>query len=259
MRRQLHPITGALLGSVGVALVLLLPWHLAVTLGARAVVLPSIAAVVDRFQALIQSHVLGQATLVSLARVNAGFALAVATAVPLGLLLGRYRRLLVATETLIESFRFVVPFAWIPIAILWFGTSEAGKLFIIWYAGFFIVLLQTIAGVRGVDPDLVKAARTLGASEFTIFRKVIMPASLPAIITGLKIGFATSWISLLAAEMVASRAGLGYLVMDAREFLQTDTVIAGMAVIGAIGALYSGLFTLVQHRLQRHRADFSQL
>src|SRR3974390_3137280 len=191
MPRQPHPITGALLGTVGVALVLLLPWHLAVTLGARAVVLPSIAAVVVRFQALLQGHVLGPATLVGLARVNAGFALAVASAVPLGLLLGRYRRLLVAIEPLIESFRFVVPFAWIPIAILWFGTSEAGKLFIIWYAGFFIVLLQTIAGVRGVDLDLVKAARSLGASEAAIFCKVIVPASLPAIVTGLKIGFAT--------------------------------------------------------------------
>jgi ABC-type nitrate/sulfonate/bicarbonate transport system permease component len=259
MRRRLHPITGALLGAAGVALVLLVPWHLAVTLGARPVILPSIAAVAERFVALARGHVLVPATLVSLARVNAGFALAVATAVPLGLLLGRHRRLLAATEMLIESFRFVVPFAWIPIAILWFGTSEAGKLFIIWYAGFFILLLQTIAGVRGIDPDLVKAARSLGASGPAIFRKVIVPAALPAIITGCKIGFATSWIALLAAEMVASRAGLGYLVMDAREFLQTDTVIAGMAVIGAIGAIYSGLFTLVQRRLLRHRHEFAQL
>jgi ABC-type nitrate/sulfonate/bicarbonate transport system permease component len=259
MRLRLHPLGGALLGVLGVALVLLLPWQLAVAFGARPVILPAISAVAERFVALTQAHVLGPATLVSLARVNAGFALAAATAVPLGLLLGRDDRLLAATETLIESFRFVVPFAWIPIAILWFGTSEAGKLFIIWYAAFFIILLQTIAGVRGVDADLVKAARSLGASGAAIFRKVVVPAALPAIITGFKIGFATSWISLLAAEMVASRAGLGYLVMDAREFLETDTVIAGMAVIGAIGALYSGLFTLVQRRLLRHRAEFTRL
>ena len=97
--------------------------------------------------------------------------------------------LFAAAEPLIESFRFVVPFAWIPIAILWFGIHESGKLFIIWYAGFFILLLQTIAGVRGVDPDLVKAARTLGASEAQIFRKVVVPAATPAIFTGLKIGF----------------------------------------------------------------------
>jgi ABC-type nitrate/sulfonate/bicarbonate transport system permease component len=226
----------------GVALILLAPWYIAVALGARPVILPSIAAVIEKFQWLIATHVLVPATLVSLSRVNAGFLLAILTAVPLGLLLGRRPRLFLAAEPLVESFRFVVPFAWIPIAILWFGIAETGKLFIIWYAGFFILLLQTIAGVRNVDADLVKAARTLGASETQIFRKVVVPAALPAIFTGLRIGFATAWISLLAAEMVASRAGLGYLVMDAREFLQTDTVIAGMAVIGVIGALYSLLF-----------------
>ena len=131
-------------------------------------------------------------------------------------------------------------------------------MFIIWYAGFFVVLLQTIAGVRGVDPDLIKAARTLGASDGAIFRKVIVPAAAPAIFTGFKIGFATAWISLLAAEMVASRAGLGYLVMDAREFLETDTVISGMVVIGVIGAAYSGLFHVAERRLV-HRVEFRQL
>jgi NitT/TauT family transport system permease protein len=239
----------ALLGALGIAFVLLLPWYLAVAFGVRPIILPSIGSVVTRFAALLDSNVLIPNTLVSLTRVNLGFLIAVVTALPLGLLLGRSARLFRACEPLIESFRFVVPFAWIPLAILWFGTQETGKLFIIWYAGFFVLLLQTIAGVRGVDADLVKAALTLGASPSQIFRKVIVPAALPAIFTGLKIGFATSWISLLAAEMVASRAGLGYLVMDAREFLRTDIVIAGMAVIGVIGALYSGLFTLLERRL----------
>lgn len=247
-----------LLGAAGVVLVLLVPWYLAVKLGVRPVILPSIEAVASRLVRLAETNVLARNTWVSLLRVNLGFLLAVVTAVPLGLVLGRRPRLFHASEPLIESFRFVVPFAWIPIAILWFGTQETGKLFIIWYAGFFIVLLQTIAGVRGVDPDLVKAARTLGASEAAIFRKVVVPAALPAVFTGLRVGFAVAWISLLAAEMVASRAGLGYMVMDAREFLQTDTVIAGMVVIGVIGALYSGLFSVVERRLL-HRTEFRQL
>ena len=259
MRGQPNALTGLLFAALGVALLLLLPWHVATTLGTRPVILPAISAVAARLLALSAGSVLGPATLVSLARVNAGFALAVITAVPLGLIFGRLPRAHAAAETVIEPLRFVVPFAWIPIAILWFGTSEAGKLFIIWYAGFFIVLLQTIAGVRGVDGDLIKAARSLGASDAAIFRKVIVPAALPAIVTGWQIAFAASWISLLAAEMVASRAGLGYLVMDAREFLATDTVIAGMAVIGAIGALYSGLFSLLQRRLLRHRSEPARL
>ena len=258
MIRPRVALSGIAMGAAGVVLVLLMPWSLAVALGARPVILPSIGAVAERFAWLLETNALVPATLVSLARVNAGFLLAVVTAVPLGLVLGRRQRLFAAAEPLVESFRFVVPFAWIPIAILWFGIHESGKLFIIWYAGFFILLLQTIAGVRGVDPDLVKAARTLGASEAQIFRKVVVPAATPAIFTGLTIGFAAAWISLLAAEMVASRAGLGYLVMDAREFLQTDTVIAGMAVIGAIGAAYSGLFHLVERRLV-HRTEFERL
>lgn len=248
--KSLTRMVGHLATAVsGVALVLLVPWYLAVALGARPVILPSIDSVIEKFQWLIASNQLVPDILVSLGRVNAGFLLAVVTAVPLGLVLGRRPRLFLASEPLIESFRFVVPFAWIPIAILWFGIAETGKLFIIWYAGFFVLLLQTIAGVRDVDPDLIKAARTLGASEAQIFRKVIVRAALPAIFTGFRIGFATAWISLLAAEMVASRAGLGYLVMDAREFLQTDTVIAGMTVIGVIGALYSLLFDALERRL----------
>jgi ABC-type nitrate/sulfonate/bicarbonate transport system permease component len=248
----------ALLAAAGIVLVLLVPWYLAVKLGVRPVILPPIESVATRFARLLETNVLARNTLASLLRVNFGFIAAVATAVPLGLVLGRSPRLFRATEPLIESFRFVVPFAWIPIAILWFGAQETGKLFIIWYAAFFILLLQTIAGVREVDPDLVKAARTLGASERAIFRKVVVPAAMPAIFTGLRVGFAIAWISLLAAEMVASRAGLGYMIMDAREFLQTDTVVSGMVVIGVIGALYSGLFLLLERRLL-HRSDLGPL
>jgi ABC-type nitrate/sulfonate/bicarbonate transport system permease component len=251
-------LANALLAALGVGLVLLVPWYLAVKLGVRPVILPSIESVADRFARLLETNVLARNTLVSLLRVNLGFLLAVATAVPLGLVLGRSPRLFHASEPLIESFRFVVPFAWIPIAVLWFGTQETGKLFIIWYAAFFILLLQTIAGVRDVDPDLVKAARTLGASEGAIFRKVVVPAALPAIFTGLRVGFAVAWISLLAAEMVASRAGLGYMIMDAREFLQTDTVISGMVVIGVVGALYSGMFLLLERWLLQ-RSDLGPL
>jgi ABC-type nitrate/sulfonate/bicarbonate transport system permease component len=248
MRRARRVLAQVLLGALGIGVVLLLPWYLAVAFGVRPVILPSISTVAGRFMQLLEHNVLIPNTVVSLVRVNLGFLLAIVTAVPLGLVLGRNDRLFRTCEPLIESFRFVVPFAWIPIAVLWFGVQETGKLFIIWYAGFFVLLLQTIAGVRSVDPDLVKAALTLGATPRQIFRKVIVPAAMPAILTGLKIGFATAWISLLAAEMVASRAGLGYLIMDAREFLRTDIVISGMVVIGVIGALYSGLFHLLERR-----------
>ena len=242
------------LGATGVVLGLLGPWYLAVSLGVKPVILPPMERVLRSGLELAESNVLLPSVLVSLLRVNAGFVLAVVTAVPLGLVLGRSRRLFLATEPLIESFRFVIPFAWIPLAILWFGIHEAGKIFIIWYAGFFLVLLHTIAGVRGVDGDLIKAARTLGAGERVIFYKVVLPAALPSTLTGLRIAFAACWIALIAAEMVAARSGLGYLIMDAREFLHTHVVMLGMAIIAVIGASYNWLFERMERRLSRHRA-----
>src|SRR5688572_13367795 len=155
MRERRAALRPAALGGLGVVGLLLVPWETAVQLGVKPVILPPISSVARAALDLLSSSVLGPAVLVSLARVNAGFLLAAVTAVPLGILLGRSRRLYLAAEPLVESFRFIIPFAWIPLAILWFGTHEAGKLFIIWYAGFFLVLLHTIAGVRGVDPDLV--------------------------------------------------------------------------------------------------------
>ena len=250
---------GAWLGAIGVIGGLLIPWYLAVALGVKPVILPPISKVIRSGVSLVQSDILIPALLVSLRRVGLGFVLAALTAIPLGVLLGRSRRLWRLFEPLVESFRFIIPFAWIPLAILWFGTHEAGKIFIIWYAGFFLILLHAIEGVRGVEPDLVKAARTLGAAEHVIFYKVVLPAALPATMTGLRIGFAACWISLIAAELVAARSGLGYLIMDAREFLQTDVVMVGMAVIAVIGAASNWVFELVQKRLLPHRAVLEKL
>ena len=251
MSRSLERWQPLLLGVAGIVLLMALPWAIAVAMGVRPVILPSIPTVVHTAASLLSGGNLVKATLVSLARVNGGFALAVVTAVPAGILLGRYRLLFVATEPVVEAFRFVIPFAWIPLAILWFGTAETGKIFIIWYAGFFVLLLPTIAAVQSVDPDLVKAARTLGASDLTIFRKVVLPAILPQLVTAMRVTFAICWISILAAELVASRAGLGYLIADAREFLETDVVIVGMIVIGCIGAFYNWLFGWLERRAAR--------
>lgn len=196
VRRRLR---GGALGLLGVIAVIIAPWQIAVLLGVKPVVLPSLPTVSRTAADLVTSEVLAPAVLVSLLRVTAGFALAALTAVPLGVLLGRSRWLFLACEPVVESFRFIVPFAWIPLAILWFGVHEAGKIFIIWYAGFFLILLHTIAGVRGVDPDLVKAALTLGATRRTVFVKVVLPAALPTTVTGLRIAFAAQRLRLHVA------------------------------------------------------------
>lgn len=233
----------------GILIFIMLPWFAAVHSGVREVILPSLPIMGQTAWELVINNVLLPAALVSLGRVNLGFVLAVISAVPIGIVLARNPRLFIAAEPIIESFRFVVPFAWIPLAILWFGTHEAGKIFIIWYAGFFVMLLPTIFAVHAVNPDLIKAARSLGADEMTVFRKVILPAILPEMVVALRVAFALCWISILAAELVASRSGLGYLMADAREVLRTDIVLVGMLTIGLIGAFYNWLFGTMSKRV----------
>lgn len=250
--RSWHPVALAL---CGIAVLLIVPWWIAVSFGIRPVILPSLPTIGTTAVRLFDRGTIVTATLVSLGRVNLGFALAILTGVPLGLVLGRSRLLFAAFEPVIESFRFVIPFAWIPLAILWFGTAEAGKIFIVWYAGFFLILLPTIAAVRSVDPDLVKAAQALGAGRATIFLKVLLPSITLDLITAMRVAFAVCWISILAAELVASRSGLGYMMADAREVLETEVVLVGMIVIGIIGAAYNWFFRVLERRVQRYRAS----
>lgn len=237
------------LATLGVVLLVVLPWTIAVNMGVRPIILPTGTMLWNSATSLIESNTLYRNAWISLWRVNVGFVAAVLTAVPLGILLGRSRLMFMASEPVIESFRFVIPFAWIPLAVLWFGTSEIGKIFIIWYAGFFVMLLPTIEAVQGIDKDLIKAARTLGAGPWTIFRKVALPAIFPSLIVAMRVAFAICWISILSAELVASRSGLGYMMMDARELLQTEVVIIGMVAIGCIGALYNWAFAWLQRRV----------
>ena len=218
-------------------------------MGVRSVILPPGTMIFGTLEWLLSTSTLASNAWISLLRVNGGFLLAVATAVPLGILLGRSKRFFIAAEPIIESFRFIIPFAWIPLAVLWFGISEGGKIFIIWYAGFFIMLLPTIDAVRSINKDLISAARTLGATQWTIFWKVALPAILPDLVLAMRVSFAICWISILAAELVASPNGLGNMIADARSFLETDVVIIGMAVIGCIGALYNAFFVWLQRRV----------
>ena len=246
-----RPVSGKgsfVLAITGILLFIVLPWLVAENLGVREVILPSLKSVFKTAYELVASNELLKATLVSLARVILGFVLAVVTAVPLGIFLGRHKVLFIAAEPIIESFRFVVAFAWIPLAILWFGTSETGKIFIIWYAGFFVMLLPAISAVRGVNPDLIKAARTLGATDIVLFWKVVLPAIMPELIVAMRVAFGICWVSILAAELVASRSGLGYMLADARELLRTDVIVVGMVAIGVIGATYNWLFGLLARR-----------
>lgn len=157
--------------------------------------------------------------------------------IPLGIAMGWWRAVDRQLDPLIEVLRPVPPLAWIPLSILWFGIGDTQNEFIIFLGIFFPILLNTVTGVRGVDPNLVRAARCLGANEWNVLTRVVLRAALPQIITGIRVGLGVGWMALVAAELVGASSGLGFLINDARSLLRTDFIIVGMATIGVVGLL----------------------
>lgn len=191
--------------------------------------------------------------LASLFRVFSGFLLAAVFAVPIGILLGWYKTAGNTFSPLIEVFRTISPISWIPLAILWFGIGDFPAIFIIFISSFFPILIATIHAGRQIDPILLRVADNFGAHGSKLFRHVIVPASFPYIIIGLRISLGISWVVIVAAEMVGMRSGLGYLIMDARNFLRTDFVMAGMVVIGLIGFIIDRGMLYMERRFEGHK------
>lgn len=189
----------------------------------------------------------------SLERVFLGVLFAIAIGVPLGLALGGSKRIREAALPLVNFIRPIPPLAWIPLAILWFGIGLGSAGFIIFLGAFFPIVINTCAGVRGVDSVLVDAVITLDASRRDVWLKVLLPGALPAVITGIRIGMGIGWMTLVAAEFTGVRQGygLGYMIMSARDLQRMDEVLAGMTVIGMLGLLIEwGLDSLSRHLIR---------
>jgi len=174
----------------------------------------------------------------SLFRVGTGFVLAVAVAVPLGLWMGWVRGAYATLNPLFQMLRPISPIAWIPLAILWFGVGDLSPIFLIFLSSVFPMIVQTVSGVHTIERRYLWAAANFGVSRYTLFRRVVIPAALPQIIVGMRIGLGVAWLVVVAAEMIALRSGLGYLIMDSRNAgNRYDLVIAGMIIIGVIGLM----------------------
>ncbi len=171
----------------------------------------------------------------SLFRVGVGFAIGAGLALPLGLLMGAKSAIHDLMNPIVQILRPIPPIAFIPLSILWFGLGNPPAFFLISLGAFFPVLMNTIAGVRNVDAIYLRAARNLGASEWTIFRRVMIPAAMPYILAGIRVGIGVAFIVVIVAEMIAVNAGLGYRILEAREYFWSDKVIAGMISIGLAG------------------------
>ncbi|MGC5780017.1 ABC transporter permease [Methylobacterium sp. NFXW15] len=190
----------------------------------------------------------------SLGRVLAGFAIGAGLAVPIGLLLGTSDKLYGLFNPLLQVLRPIPPIAYIPLAIVWFGLGNPPALFLIALGTFFPVLVNTIAGVRQVDSIYIRAARNLGAGRWTMFRRVILPAASPFVLAGMRIGIGTAFIVVIVAEMIAVSDGLGYRILEAREYMWSDKIIGGMLTIGILGLIIDGAMSrLNDHLLRWHR------
>lgn len=174
----------------------------------------------------------------SLFRVGSGFALAVAIGIPLGLWMGWKRGAFDTVNPLVQILRPISPIAWIPIAILWFGVGDLSPIFLIFLSSVFPTILQTASGVHTIERQYLRAADNFGVSRERLFFQVVIPAVLPQIIVGLRVSLGIAWLVVVAAEMIALRSGLGYLIIDSRNAgNRYDLVVAGMIIIGLTGLL----------------------
>lgn len=247
MRPQFQFLRSLLMLCASLALALAL-WQTVTVLIGNKYLFPSFVDVYRAAVPMILSGELLAHTAISLLRVTVGFILGSVLAVILGVLMGRLRFLNELLDPIIEVLRYLSPTAMIPIAVIWLGIGEASKYFLIFWGTFFIVLVNTLAGVMHMPLARQRAAQCLGASQLQIFVKVVVPSAIPYIFTGMRIAMASAFMSIIPAEMLAADSGLGYLLQSSGLLLQTDRIFVALTTISVLGFLSDRLFRLLVGR-----------
>lgn len=236
----------AALRSVGAYLLgfasLFLIWHIAATWVLSSVLFPTPWKVFLKAIELAQDGTLWEQSSASLARIASGFAGGSLIGIPIGLAIGSFpivRRLL---EPYTEFLRFIPATAMITVAVIWFGIGEGSKIFLIIYTTVFIVIINTAAGVSAVAPNKIRAARSLGAGPAQVFFFVALPATVPYILTGMRLAMANSFVTIIAAELVAANNGLGRMIWDSRMYMLVDQIFVALLVLGLLGFTADRLF-----------------
>lgn len=254
-RRTLDRVRGIVLG-VGFPVLLVVLWDLAVRFtGTRLIPSPREVAVMmydftfggiydDAFSGTIVTHILR-----SMERVYGGFFTAAALGIPLGLMIGRVKVVRQLLDPTISLLRPIPVTAWLPLSMILFGLGPNAAIFLVFLGAFYPILLNTIFGVRSVDPRLFEAASMLGCTGSAMFRQIVLPASMPAIFNGLRLGHGFAWILIVVGEMTGVPTGLGSVIMDGRTLSRTDLAIVGMIVIGVLGFLTDRLIVKLNNRV----------
>lgn len=238
--------SGLALNLVGLVAGIAIWWVL--TAGG-AVGLPPPPQVAARFADLIANGQLATDIMSSLARVLTGFLLGVILAVPVGFVMGWYRVARSLIEPYLQFFRMIPPLAIIPLAIVTMGIDETPKVFVIFLASFLASVVATYQGVISVDKTMINAARVLGARDMTIFLRVIIPASTPFILVGVRIGLGSAWATLVAAELIAAQTGLGFRMQQAQLYYDLPTIFVSLITIGLLGLAMDRILLVIERRL----------
>ena len=212
----------------------------------NTVIMPAPSRILSTFVAMVKNGMLLNNLLVSLGRVLKGYFIAALLGIVLGILIGLFKHLNRLTDLLIQLIKPIPPIAWIPLVILWFGIGEEGKIFLIFLGGFFTILINVVDGIRQTDKKLIEVSKAMETPFLKHVFLLVIPHSAPNIFTGLRVGLSSCWMCVVAAELVSSTTGLGYMIMNARQFGQTDVVIVGMLTIGVLGKVMDSLLKLVE-------------
>lgn len=224
-------------------------WFYERTGGINTVSVPKLAKIVETFRIKWQDKSLFAAVYVSIRRVLEGYALAVICGLSLGIMIGLSTHMKRFTDLIIQILKPIPPIAWIPLAILWFGIGEESKVFLIFLGGFFVVLVNVIDGVAATDEHMIEVAKMAQIGKTQYILQVILPSALPSIFTGLRVGLNTCWTCVVAAELVASSSGIGYMISNARNYGRMDIVIMGMFTIGVIGKIMDVILKQIEKRV----------
>ena len=257
MQKSISFGQSVVLGTVGLAAFIGV-WHgLSVSGLMPKVFLPGPLEVYDRFTTLLERRFAGATLpghlLASFQRFAYGFILAALVGIPLGLLMGWYRLLDDIVSPLFDALRFVAPIAWVPFAALWFGTGIGGPIMIIFAGAFPPCVINAYRGAKFVDPRLIEAANMLGTPSHRVIREVLLPASVPSIISGLRVSAGLGWQSLVGAELIVASAGVGYMMVQGQANISTTTVMAGMIAIGLVGLALDTALRGAERMIQSRR------
>jgi sulfonate transport system permease protein len=245
--------------SWAMPVILLIVWELFARLGALSPnVLPAPSKVaVTAFQLVKEGRLIGDMA-VSLLRAATGFVIGGSIGFALGTAVGFSKVAEAFLDRNIQMLRAIPFLAVLPLVIVWFGVGEAGKIFLVSLGVMFPIYINTVLGIRQVDPKLIELGRVLGLSNRTLIRRIVLPGALPSVLAGVRYALATAWLALVVAETIATSTGIGFLAMDAREFLRTDVIVMTIVIYAAIGVLADALARFLERRLLSWHVNFAK-